>query len=520
MSESFEQLSRYRAGELTPDAMRALEAEPGFAQRLQALKSLDAAVEALPVDDLPDVKLAALLAKVKRPEAQPKRLRLELRVGIAAAAVVMALLGWTFFGPTPEQWVVVPSGDVRVDGLALTTPATQKGAWDLVVADDASAQLAGLNAAVFVAGGAKLIHGRTLSLQHGSVLISAEHLTVGAVTVNGVSVLTMEPEEEVARVTELLSTTPSGALMKTQWLKLSTVAASAAAVGVGLTLFVIEGHASVRPDEGGAVIVNAGEKWRSGEPKPLPFRVKPTPAAEAALAGPTTRPTGELQALTQPQLIAMVEALRDEKEALLKQREALKKDREADDGSKRPRRNYYRLDAEELNVSAKKGELRLRGPQLMGLETKIEDKVREDVGLTAEEVAKIREVFDASSARVRTGLTALYQEMGGDPNLASSLNTETIFNELRAKALAGDFNETVRTLAEERAGVIPRGNPSVGFIVMRAARLFLVEDERVLNELEKLLGTRRAEEYLNHEQTQHQDHTFGVGPREPARSGD
>ena len=516
MSESYEQLSRYRAGELTPEAMRALEAQPGFAERLQDLKSLDAAVVALPVDDLPDEKLATLMAKVKRPEpVAARRPRLELRVGFAAAAVVVALLGWTFFGPAPEPWVVVPSGDVRVDGLQLSAPATQNGAWNLVVADDASAQLAGLNAAVFVPGGATLSHGRTLSLHRGTVLVRAEDLTVGSVTVNGISVLTMEPAAEVARVTELLSTTPSGALMKNQWLKLSTVAASAAAVGIGLTLFVLDGHASVRPGEGGAVIVNAGEKWNAADAKSMPFKVK-APVVEAALTGPSTRPT-ELQAMTQPQLIAMVEALRDEKEVLLKQREALKRD--AEDKKDRPKKNYYRIETDELTASAKKGELRFRGPQMGGTETQIDPKVRDDVALTAEEMARIKEIFEASSARVRTGLIALYKEMGGDPNFAASLGTETIFNELRNKALKGDFAESIRTLAEERAGLIPVGNPAAGPIVMRAARVFLTEDERVIAELEKLLGSRRAEEYLNHPDTQHHDNTFGVGPRAPAHPG-
>ena len=520
MSEEFEQLSRYRAGELSPDAARALEAQPGFADRLRQLQSLDSAVEALPVG-MPDAKLEALMAKVRRPGPVKRRAGLELRVGLVAAGLIAGFLGWTFFGSQPEQWVVVPSGDVQVDGRAIATLTTQgSGRWVVAASAEASAQLVGQGAVLLIPGGAQVSHGKGLSVDRGTVLARADELTLrvaqAAVTVNGVSVLSMEPAAGVARVTELLNTTTSGELMKSQWMKLSTVAATAAALGGGLTLFVVDGHASVRQAEGVPVVVQAGEQWKSGEAKPTSFRGPAVAQAAAksssALAAEPTR-SAELQALTPPQLIAMVETLRDEKEALLKQREALKKQIDGDE--RHPDRNYYRLAKEELLASAQKGELRLRGPQLSGEETKIEDKVRDDLAMTPEEVAKVKEIFEASVARTRAGLLAAYKEIGGDPNQASTLGSETIFNEVRAKSLKNDFAESVRSLADERAGLIPQGDPAAGPPIMRACRLFIVEDERVISELEKLLGPRRCEEFLNHAETSHSNHTFGVGPRKP-----
>lgn len=525
MSEQYEQLSRYRAGELTADAARALEAEPGFADRLKQLQALDAAVEALPVG-MPALKLDALIGKVRRPEPKKRGSGLELRVGLVAAALVVCFLGWTFFGGQPEQWVVVPSGAVTLDGVSVTAPMPRGSErWVVAVGPEASAQLVGQGAAVLVPGGAQVTHGKGLGVDRGTVLVRAEGMTIAAagaaVQVNGVSVISMEPAEGVARVTELLHTTTSGALMKTEWMKLSTLAATAAAVGGGLTLFVVDGHASVREGSGAPVVLKAGEQWKSGDARPTSYGASKTapsaaPVAAALVAAPT-RPTtaaAELATLSTPELIAMVEKLRDEKESLLKQREELKKKLEHPE--QRPdRSNYYRFAQEELLASAAKGELRLRGPQLSGLETKINDQVRDDLSLTAEEMARVREIFEASSARTRTTLIALYKEIGGDANQASTLGTETIFNELRAKALKDDFAESVRTLADERAGLIPPGNPAAGPAVMRACRVFIVEDERVITELEKLLGPRRAEEFLNHAKSSHNNNVFGVGPRKP-----
>lgn len=523
MSEEFEQLSRYRAGELTPEAMRALEAAPGFAERLRQLQALDVAVAALPVD-LPPANLDALLSKVRRPAAKPRSAGPNFRVGVLAALVVAGLLSWTFFGGAPESWVVVPAGDVAIDGKAVTAPtAPRSGQWSLAVAPGSSAQVVGPDAAVLVAGGAALTHRKGLSLDRGTVLVRAGQASLAAagsvVQVNGASVISMEPAEGVARVTELLSHTSSGDLMKTQWMKLSTLAVTAAAVGGGLTLFVVDGHASVRTADGPPVVVRAGEQWKPGAAKPSPYRAPEAApgAAEsaAAITGEATRApaSADLKALTAPQLVAMVETLRDEKEALLKQREELKKKAAAEAAP--PARNYYRFDPEEALASAKKGELRLRGPQLGRDDIKLDDKLRDELSLTADEAAQVKQIFDASTARTRSALLGLYKEIGGDMNQAATWESTTILSELRLKSLKDEYPDAVRTLANERAGLVPVGDPSVGPPVLRAYRQFVIEDERTISELEKLLGPRRTEELLNHPKYPHSNHTFGVGPAKP-----
>jgi hypothetical protein len=307
--------------------------------------------------------------------------------------------------------------------------------------------------------------------------------------------------------------------MKTQWMKLSTVAMTAAAVGGGLTLFVVDGHASVRQGELPQVELKAGEQWKAGEAKPTSFRAPAPAVAEAsvkaaapvALTSESTR-TGspELAKLSQPELVAMVQRLSDEKESLLKQREELKKKL---DGNDHPKRNYYRQTPEELVDLAKQGELRVRGPQLSGQETKIDDKVKDELRMTPEEVAGAKAIFENSTERAHQGLLAYYKELGGDPSLAGTLGSDALFNEIRTKSLKGDWDEAVRLSANERAGLVPAG--TTGTPVLKALRMLIGEDDRVLNELDQLLGPARAEQFLNSENTAHHNHGFGVGPGKP-----
>ena len=208
----------------------------------------------------------------------------------------------------------------------------------------------------------------------------------------------------------------------------------------------------------------------------------------------------------------MVEALRDEKESLLTQRAALKTKLEEREGERHPQRNYYRFDQEELLASAAKGEARVRGPQLSGEPLKVDSEARENAGLTAEEAAKVEAIFKASNVRVHDGLIALYAEIGGD---ASSLSTQTVFEELRSKALRNEFAEAVRLLADVRAGLTQRPAPGTGSAISRAFLLLDQEDQRTIAELEQLIGARRAEALLNDPKLSHSDHTFGVGPRKP-----
>jgi hypothetical protein len=109
-------------------------------------------------------------------------------------------------------------------------------------------------------------------------------------------------------------------------------------------------------------------------------------------------------------------------------------------------------------------------------------------------------------------LRSIYREIGGDPGAAETLSGEGLLSELRDTSLPGEFENAVRQLANERAGLVPQGDPTSGSAILRALRIFVGEDERVIDELERLLGPRRAEALLNHAEFPKSDHTFGVGP--------
>lgn len=339
MNEDFEQLSRYRAGELAPDLARALESQPGFAERLRQLKLLDATAGGLSTE-LPPERLAALIAQVRRPVVKSAS-RLNFRIGLAVFAIGFGVMALKTITQTGEPWTLISLGEVTVDGQPATQPRRLPRGSTVRTGATGAAQLVGAGGWIGLPGGSEVTdaRGRGHALTHGNAAVMAEGMFLTAqdvsVEVHGLAVLSMEPSEGVARVTDTLNQIPSGELMKTQWMKLSTVAMTAAAVGGGLTLFVVDGHASVRQGDAPQVEVKAGERWKVGETKPSAYRA-PAPvvvaavakpeAVPVALSGESTRPTNpQLAALSPPELIAMIERLSDEKESLLKQREALKK---------------------------------------------------------------------------------------------------------------------------------------------------------------------------------------------------
>jgi hypothetical protein len=516
MSEDFERLSRYRAGELSSDEAKALEAEPGFAEQMRQLDLLDATTRQLSTE-LSSEKVVDLLANVKRPPARAPA-RVDFRVGLALVAAVIALVVWKGVTAEDAGWALLTSGEVTVDGhQAATTQRLQRGS-TVHTAPNATAQLISPNGWIGLPGGSTLAdapeRGRLIQ---GNAVVSARAQAVWAgdvrVEVHGLAVLSMEPSEGVARVTDTLAHLSSGDRMPTQWMKLSTVAMTAAAVGGGLTLFVVDGHASVRPVDGAPIEVKAGEQWKPGQTQGSPTRPA-GPVAEAVQpqelpAVKVAEPSGpaDLSQLTRPELVAMVERLRDERESLLSQREQLKKKL---DGNDQPRRNYYRFSPQELTDLAKQGEFRLRGPQLSGNETKVDDKVKDELRLTPEEVAGVKAIFESSTERAHEGLLGFYKELGGDPSLGSTLGSDPLFNELRNKSLKGDWEDAVRLVANERAGLV---EPTAGGTpVMKALRMLLAEEERTLNELDALLGPARAEQLLSHDSSPHHSHGFGVGP--------
>lgn len=535
MTDDFEKASRYREGELPAEEMKALEASGKLPDQLETLKAIDAAARSLPMQ-LDGEKLKAMVARVKRPEPASGAER--KWVPTAIAAVAAAVIGMVATGAvnlsSRRAWWVVPTGQVQLDGEGLSQSRLlgTRERWALEVSPDATAQLfSRAQGALWLPAGARVINDRKLALERGSVLVSAHGLVMTAgdqqVQVDGTAVLSMEPPEGLTRVTDVLNQFPSGEQMKSHWVKLSSVAATAAAVSSGLTLFVVEGHASVGKENATPIRVEAGERAGAGDAKATSW--KPTDQV-AALTGSPTRPGAgtttpeptmqrgdpRLKAMSQPELVALAERLLDEKEAVLREREELKKKlSEAETGGGHEDRNYYRFQPEELLASAKKGELRLRGPQLLEEEFKLDAKVREDVALTPDEEAKVKAIYQASRERARAATLTIYGEIGGDPGSAGTLATHTLFNEIRGKALKGDFANAVRQLANERAGLAQPVSAAAQTPIMRALKVFIEEDERVIAELEQLLGHRRAEEFLNHENSSHSNSVYGVGPAKP-----
>lgn len=106
-------------------------------------------------------------------------------------------------------------------------------------------------------------------------------------------------------------------------------------------------------------------------------------------------------------------------------------------------------------------------------------------------------------------------EIGGSAQSAEGLSSQSLLNELRDKALPGEYVAAVRLISRQRAGLLPAEVQPGASAIERAMRVFVDEDRRVIDELNRLLGPRRAEHLLNHPDTDHSNHTFGVGPEKP-----
>lgn len=515
MIDRYEELLRYRAGELSPEAARAVEAWPDLAERLAELDALDAQLQALPTAG---GNLDQLVSRVRRPQPRERQRRWlgVAALGLAAAAVLALVLR-----PVPEDpWLLSPLGaGTQLDGHEAPRLPQRLGRTFRTRAGSGGAQLLSRRGWLGLSPGAEVSAGEALTLEAGAVAVEADALTllVGSrlVTISGQAVVSAEPDEGSVRVTQTATSLSAGVTMKSQWMKLSSVALTAATVGGGLTVLVLDGHARIDEPKEAPIELRAGQQVSPATSR-VPRPVQPPAPPSVAATEETVRVPADLAALERPQLVALVERLRDEKESLLTQRAALKQalaSREKEESH--PKRNFYRFEPEELLASAKLGEVRMRGPQVDGSALKLSPENASKLGLTPEEAAKVEAIYAASSTRVRDGFAKLYMEIGGDP---SALSTLTIFEELRMKALPGEYEDAVRRLADARAGLPAAPGAAVGptSAIGRAFALLDQEDQRTLTELEQLIGPARTEAMVNDEKNfPHHNHTFGVGPRKP-----
>jgi hypothetical protein len=312
-----------------------------------------------------------------------------------------------------------------------------------------------------------------------------------------------------------------------KWLRLP-IAATAVAAG-GITLLVLEGRAKVTTDSTAPVEVTAGQKWSSRDARATPIASGAALTADAdtlkphpkQMAAPSVSPPGNtsLEALTRDQLVAEVRRLRSENTALALRNDEIQKRLEDNDPKAQAKKeNFYRADPDELRALAERGEMRLHPPSLGHTLDSDNPGVANDVGLRPDEVTKIRDIYERAERRLHDGLASLYVGIGAEANVANALDTTALIQEIQSKTLLRDRSLAVLTAARERGGLERPTSPDAGSALLRAYRLFYREEDRVLEELDALLGPARAEQFMNHPSTSHSTMSMSTGNR-PNRPG-
>jgi hypothetical protein len=93
-----------------------------------------------------------------------------------------------------------------------------------------------------------------------------------------------------------------------------------------------------------------------------------------------------------------------------------------------------------------------------------------------------------------------------------------LLQEIQSKTLPRDRDLASLTATRERGGLERPTSPDAGSALLRAYRLFYREEDRVLEELDALLGPARAEQFMNHQNTSHSTMSSSTGNR-PNRTG-
>ena len=531
--DELEKLSRFAAGDLSPKEAEhvkaGLEHRPELADALAQLSRLDLAAEALPQTLRPD-ELDGLIARVQRPRPRMPN----IAVAIAAAALALVASGatlWLALSREPRPRLVALSGSVTLNGVAVPAPSEA-----LPLPPRAIIRCGIGSASIIETREARLLLTREselalppelptiFALNQGTLAATGRqiHLAAGSTRVDlaGRGVLSWEPEEDLVRVTAAMEQN------KTQWafrsLKLPLAATAAAAAGV--TVLVLEGRATVTREAAPPVEVAAGQKWTSGNPWPTAITA---PTALLANAEPVARKAEQpaagaraevdnrnLQALSRDQLVAEVVRLRAQNNSLAERNQEIQRKLEQGDSKEQAKNeNYYRADPAELRALAERGEMRLHPPPTLDGHGIYGQNVVSDLGLTPEEEAKIREIYDRSAKAIRDGLVSLYVEIGGDANVANSLDSFALMRELQSKST--DRDAAVRIAIRERGGLEQPGDPNQGSALLRMYRLLYGEEERLIAALDALLGPARAEEFLNHPNASHSTWSTTTGPTPP-----
>jgi len=534
--DELETLSRLAAGELSADKAEQIKSElqrrPELAVAFEQLLSLDQAWKELP-PTLSPTELEALVARVPRPR-QPF-IQPTVAVVSGVAAILIAAMGVFFVTRNrhPQPHLVALTGSVTLDGHALAPPSqalplppgavVRCGVESASIIENGEARiLLARDSALVVSGVAPA----DFALQSGTLAASGPGIRLSAgdarFELTGRGVLSWEPEDDLLRVTDGMDTKQTRQ-SGFKWLRLP-MAATAVAAG-GITFLVLEGRGKVTSDSSAPIEVTAGQKWSSRDPRVTPIASSAaltTGAGAAQKSGPKANPTPSAsppsstnpEALTRDQLLAEVKRLRSKNTALARRNDEIQKRLEESDPKTQARKeNFYRADPDELRALAERGEMRLHPPSLGHTLDSDNFGVARDVGLSPDEAAKIRDIYERSGRRLHDGLVSLYVGMGADTNVANALETMALLQEIQSKTLPRDRDLAILSATRERGGLEQPASPDSGSALLRAYRLFYQEEDRILEELDAFLGPDRAEQFMNHPNTSHNTMSSATNPR-------
>jgi hypothetical protein len=234
-------------------------------------------------------------------------------------------------------------------------------------------------------------------------------------------------------------------------------AAAGAVIATAAVVTVYEGKVLVASPAGKAE-VKAGERATLDGAPPLPSAVAGPPIALAVPAEPSA-------SITRDELLVRDKAQREQIAALTARLKSLEGAMAAGGGG--PKRGaelggpgddtgYIDATKEDLLALSKECGLKIDLPAMVRGESQtISPETAESVGLTGEEVAQAKQVFDDLNQAWLARVRGWYVEATGDRAGADQLSAHAMAEELRDKAAAGEPGALQKRISYERAGLLP-----------------------------------------------------------------
>ena len=296
-----------------------------------------------------------------------------------------------------------------------------------------------------------------------------------------------------------------GDAMQTNGKMALTALAGAAAATLAITVY--EGTVQVRAPAG-AVEVHAGQRAevRSGAaPRLLQASASTPVAADSKGAGSNASPDLPPPAAQLGSLQARVRTLEQERTLLqakvtaYESRPGLRPadaERAADDPTEPPHplgQKMRDFNPAERAAMAKNCEVRFDLPELSDEPWKPGDELVSKNGLGSDERAAVTATVNQIRSELLTKLRAFYVEETGDANAASTLNPNSLSQEILYKARPGEVAAARKRIASELAGLVPPpDDPTEGTLPERYLRLMTTAGDSLQDKLTKTLGSGRA----------------------------